>query len=136
MGREANATFTNLFIPTSGRDTSHPCLISTWPKEWCTIVCVISFPNQVLFALGMGWGANATLTNLFNSTMVHPPLGQVLIRQRWKASLPDVELNKFVRVASTPWPIPKANNTWLGKDSFLPHIICYHFVDFLILNIT
>ena len=41
MGRGADATLTNLFNPTSGRDASHPCLISTWPKEWCTIVCVI-----------------------------------------------------------------------------------------------
>ena len=31
----------DLLNPTSGRDVSHPCLISTWPKEWCTTVCVI-----------------------------------------------------------------------------------------------
>ena len=41
MGRRANATLTNLFNPTSGRDASHPCLINTWPKEGCTIVCVM-----------------------------------------------------------------------------------------------
>ena len=40
MGRGADATLTNLFNPTSGRDASHPCLISTWPKEECTIMCV------------------------------------------------------------------------------------------------
>ena len=40
MGRGADASLTNLFNPTSGRDASHPCLISTWPKEECTIVCV------------------------------------------------------------------------------------------------
>ena len=50
------------------------------------------------------------LTNI-TYTMVHPSLGQVLIRQGWVASLLDVELNKFVRVASAPWPIPKVNNT-------------------------
>ena len=44
-------------------------------------------------------------------TMVHPSLGQVLIRQGWEVSFPNVGLNKFVRVASTPRPIPKANNT-------------------------
>ena len=44
-------------------------------------------------------------------TMVHPSLGQVLIRQGWEVSFPNVGLNKFVSVASTPWPIPKANNT-------------------------
>ena len=34
--------------------------------------------------------------------MVHSSLGQVFIRQRWEASLPDMGLNKFVRVASAP----------------------------------
>ena len=38
MGRRADATLTNLFNSISGRDTSHPYLISTWPKEGCTIV--------------------------------------------------------------------------------------------------
>ena len=42
--------------------------------------------------------------------MVYSSLGQVLIRQRWEASLLDVGLNKFVRVASAPRPILKANN--------------------------
>ena len=32
---------TDLLNPTSWRDASHSYLISTWPKEWCTIVCVI-----------------------------------------------------------------------------------------------
>ena len=72
MDQGANASLTNLFNPISKRDASHPCLISTWPKECCIIVCVCgrneSFPNQVLFALGMGRGADATLTNLFNPT--------------------------------------------------------------------
>ena len=40
MGQGADATLTNLFNSTSGRDASHPCLISTWSKEGCTIVCV------------------------------------------------------------------------------------------------
>ena len=31
--------------------------------------------------------------------------------------------NKFVRVASAPRPIPKANNTWLRKDLFLPQLL-------------
>ena len=44
----------------------------------------------------------------------------MLIRQGWEAFLPDMGLNKFVRVTSAPRPIPKANYTWLGKDSFLP----------------
>ena len=64
--------------------------------------------------------ANLILAHMITHTMIHPSLGQVLIRQGWKASLLDVRLNKFVRVASAPWPIPKANNTWLGKYSFLP----------------
>ena len=54
MGRGADATLTNLFNPTLGRDASHPCLISTWPKKGCTIVCVIthqllgSFPKRTI----------------------------------------------------------------------------------------
>ena len=76
---------TNLFNPTSGRDASHPCLISTWPKEGCTMT----------------------------HTMVHLSLGQVLIRQGCEASLPNVGLNKFVRVALTPQSIPKADNSLL-----------------------
>ena len=30
-----------LLNPTLGRDASHPCLVNTWPKEGCTIVCVM-----------------------------------------------------------------------------------------------
>ena len=37
-------TCTNLLNPTTGRDASHPCLISLWPKEGRTVVCVISTP--------------------------------------------------------------------------------------------
>ena len=62
---------TNLLNPTSGRDVSHPYLISTWDKEGCTIVCVIIH------------------------TMVHPSLAQVLIRQEWEASLPNVGLSNL-----------------------------------------
>ena len=57
--------------------------------------------------------------------MIYHSLGQVLIRQGWEASFPDVGLNKFVKVASAPRPIPKANNTWLEKDSFLPQSLFY-----------
>ena len=41
MGQGANTTLSNLFNPASGRDASHPYLISTWPKEMCTIMCVM-----------------------------------------------------------------------------------------------
>ena len=34
-------TCMNLLNPTSRRDVSYPCLISLWPKEGCTVVCVI-----------------------------------------------------------------------------------------------
>ena len=44
--------------------------------------------------------------------MVHPSLGQVLIRQGWEASLPDVELSKSVQVGTRVDPThPKVNNT-------------------------
>lgn len=71
-----------------------------------------SFPNQVLFALGMGWGADATLMNLFNPTsgrdashpclintwpMVHSSLGQVLVSRGVHGS---------VRVGFMPNPRP------------------------------
>ena len=48
---------------------------------------------------------------LITHAMVHSSLGQVHIRQGWEVSLPDVGLNKFVRVALAPRPIPKVNNT-------------------------
>ena len=35
-GHRADATLTDLLNPTSGRDTSHPCLINIEPKEGCT----------------------------------------------------------------------------------------------------
>ena len=54
--------------------------------------------------------------------MVHHSLGQVRIRQGWKASLPDMGLNKFVRVTSAPQPIPKADNSFLGRGSSPPTI--------------
>ena len=54
-------------------------------------------------------------------TMVHPFLGQVLIRQEWEVSIPDVGLNKTLRIRPTPRAAnSKADNTLLGKDSFLP----------------
>ena len=55
--------------------------------------------------------------------MVHHSLGQVLIRQEWKAFLPNMGLNKFVRVTSAPRPIPKADNSFLGRGSSLPQYI-------------
>ena len=36
MGLGVHVTLMNLFNPKSGKDVSHPCLISTWPKEGCT----------------------------------------------------------------------------------------------------
>ena len=45
-------------------------------------------------------------------TMIHPSLSQVLIRQGWEASLPDVELNKSMQVGARVDPAyPKADNT-------------------------
>ena len=49
--------------------------------------------------------------SVITHTIIYPSLGQVLIRQGWEASLPIVGLNKFVRMASAPQPILKANNT-------------------------
>ena len=40
VGSTLAPTRTNLLNPTSGKDASHPCLINTWSKEDCTIVCV------------------------------------------------------------------------------------------------
>ena len=40
VGSTLTPTRTDLLNPTSGRVASHPYLISTWPKEGCTIVCV------------------------------------------------------------------------------------------------
>ena len=43
--RDAGLILKVLLNPTLGKDASHPCLISTWPKEGCTIMCVI--PEKV-----------------------------------------------------------------------------------------
>ena len=45
--------------------------------------------------------------HVYYTWLVHPSLGSMLIRQRWKASLLDVGLSKSMRVASTLRPFPK-----------------------------
>ena len=72
----------DLLNPTSKRDASHPCLISTWPKEGCTILCV------------------CTIVYVITHTTVHPSLGQELIRSGWEASLFDVGLSKSLQVGA------------------------------------
>ena len=56
---DLHPTCTNLLNPTSGRDASHPCLINLWPKEGCTVVCVIfhlsSQSGIVHFGMGKDW---------------------------------------------------------------------------------
>ena len=120
-------TCMNLLNLTSRRDASHPCLISTWLKKGCTVVCVINLcrweqgstlpiPKRTI----LDWGKICSSHKKAHTT-VHHSLVQVLIRQGWEASLPDVGLSKFVWVDVRADPIyPKANNTWLGKDLFLP----------------
>ena len=143
MGRRADATLTNLFNSTSGRDAFHPCLISTWSKEWCTIVCVIVegtnlSPIRYFFALGMGRGADASLTNLFNPTSErdasHPYLtstwpkeGYTIVCMMWaslKNCAPMWDWGK-------PWGlglhlmllIPKRTILdWSSRLSFLPQV--------------
>ena len=88
-----------LLNPTSGRDASHPCLISTWPKEECTIVCVMweeqIFPQSGIVCFGNGPRSRC------HSRRLLPLL-----------SLPDVRLSKFVRVRAKVNPThPKVNNT-------------------------
>ena len=98
MGRSTlTPTCTNLLNSTSERDSSHPCLISTWPKEGVYhIVCTVH-PS-----IKQGW------EGVYHSVCtVHPS-----IRQGWEESLPNVRLNKFVRVgARVNTAHPKANNT-------------------------
>ena len=56
--------------------------------------------------------ANLILSHMITHTMVHPSLGQRLIKQGWKASLPDVRLSKFMRVGRRSiLTHPKVNNT-------------------------
>ena len=88
-----------LLNPTSGRDAFHPCLISTWPKEECTIVCVMweeqIFPQSGIVCFGNGPRSRC------HSRRLLPLL-----------SLPDVRLSKFVRVRAKVNPThPKVNNT-------------------------
>ena len=100
---------TNLLNPILGRNASHPCLISLWLKEGCTIVCVSrSLPIPYL----IGGRDESSPTKWITHTTVHPSLDQKLIRQGWEASLPDVGLSKFVRVGRRSIIAhPKANNT-------------------------
>ena len=64
MGRGVDATLTNLFNPTLGRDASHPCLISTWPKEGCIIVCVYRASLKNCCRICIGRGVPFEVTNL------------------------------------------------------------------------
>ena len=65
IGREADAILKNLFNPTSGRDASHPCLISTWPKEGCTIVCVASAHRPIPKRTIPDWGKICSFHSLY-----------------------------------------------------------------------
>ena len=78
-----------------------------------------SFPNQVLSSSELAArGAGLILKVLLNPTsgrdashpclgVPYPSLGQVLIRQGWEASLPDVGLSKTLRIR----PAPRAANS-------------------------
>ena len=92
---------------------------------------LVSNPKQVLFSLKLvAQGAGLILKVLLNLTsgrnasytMVHPYLGQVLIRQGWEASLPDMELSKTLRIRPAPHAAnSEEDNTWLGfKTKFPP----------------
>ena len=63
-----------------------------------------------------------TCSHHHTHTMVHPSLGQVLIRQGWKVSLIDVGLSKSMQAGvKVDLAYPKVDNTWLGlRLSFLP----------------
>ena len=111
----------NLLNPTSGKDAFHPCLISVKPKEGCTTTTHESFPNQVFFALEMGRGVDATLTNLLNPTLGRDAFLRLNAYKAkgWEAFLPDVRLSKFVRVVSAPRLIPVRDlrgNPHLSRD--------------------
>ena len=86
-------TRTSLFNLTLGRDSSHPCLI-----EGCTVHTLWYTPSHPCFIEG------CTVHTIWYT----PSLGQVLIRQGWEESLPDVGLSKFVQVGvRVDLPIPK-----------------------------
>ena len=58
--------------------------------------------------------------------MIYPSLGQVLIRQGWEASLPNVGLSKTLRIRPAPCVAnSEEGNTWLGfKTKFPPTKRC------------
>ena len=88
-----------LLNPTSGRDVFHHCLISTWPKEECTIVCVM-WEEQIFPQSGIVCFGNRPRSR-YHSRRLLPLL-----------SLPNVGLSKFVRVGAKVNPAhPKVNNT-------------------------
>ena len=110
MGRGADASLTNLFNPTSGRDNKGGRRF-----EWHRLLG--PFPKQTI----PDWGK--ICSSHITHTMVHSSLGQVLIRQGWEASLPDVGLSKTLRIRPMPHATnSKENNTWLGFETKFPLI--------------
>ena len=72
MGRGADAILTNLFNPTMGRDASHPCLISTWPKEGYIIVCVITEQGSKTTAHRMHYALLSKFTKVVEGKVGFP----------------------------------------------------------------
>ena len=95
-----------LLNPTSGRDASHPCLISLELKEGCITTTPPfcgrneSFPNQVLSSSRMALSLSPqdfAQSHIGNVVVVYSSLGQRLIRHEWEVSLPNMGLSKTLK---------------------------------------
>ena len=117
---EADATHTNLLNPTLGRDASHPQLISMSSQ---VVGCTHQgyWPSWSIPKANNTWlGKNLFLSQKDAAWWVHLTCELMLISCGGRRLSPMWDWANSCGWHRPPWPIPKVNNTWLGKYSFLP----------------
>ena len=102
---ETDATYTNLLNPTSGRDASHPQLISMSSQVRCIHQRFVPPTKKRLFVWSTWW--------------VYPTCELILISYGWEASLLDVGLRKFMLVASASSTHSQSEQDLIG-ERFVP----------------
>ena len=103
---DLHPTRMNLLDPTSGRDTSHLCLINLWPKEWYTVVCVCVHVSK---------NKICTSTRMHYALLHVRPHGRSE-RGRWGFPLKPQKAH-FHTCYSTPFLRPKAYKARVGGVS-------------------
>ena len=102
---EADATHTDLLNPTSGRDASHPQLISMSSQVRCTHQRFVPPTKERLFVWSTWW--------------VYPTCELILISCEWEVSLLDMGLRKFMLVASASLAHSESEQYLIG-ERFVP----------------